>query len=74
MAEQTERAFQKQDTIFGAHKIVPGVKAKKSRFVRDVGLGFKPPREAVEGHYIDKKCPFVGNVSIRGRILSGVIT
>merc|ERR1711884_63831 len=26
------------------------------------------------GHYIDKKCPFTGNVSIRGRILSGVVT
>jgi hypothetical protein len=24
------------------------------------------------GTYIDKKCPFTGNVSIRGRILSGV--
>jgi hypothetical protein len=23
------------------------------------------------GIYIDKKCPFTGNVSIRGRILSG---
>lgn len=23
------------------------------------------------GHYIDKKCPFTGNVSIRGRILTG---
>ena len=29
-----------------------------------------PPRR-VPGHYIDKKCPFTGNVSIRGRILSG---
>ncbi|CAI5675957.1 unnamed protein product [Oreochromis niloticus] len=26
------------------------------------------------GTYIDKKCPFTGNVSIRGRILSGVVT
>merc|ERR1712107_804675 len=26
------------------------------------------------GNYIDKKCPFVGKVSIRGRILTGVIT
>ena len=25
------------------------------------------------GKYIDKKCPFTGNVSIRGRILSGVV-
>ncbi|MCV4753044.1 hypothetical protein OFC37_26600, partial [Escherichia coli] len=28
----------------------------------------------IEGTYIDKKCPFTGNVSIRGRILSGVVT
>ena len=25
------------------------------------------------GTYIDKKCPFTSNVSIRGRILSGVV-
>ncbi|KAJ3636430.1 hypothetical protein Zmor_003939, partial [Zophobas morio] len=48
-------------------------KTFKGRFVRDVGLGFKAPREAIEGTYIDKKCPFTGNVSIRGRILSGVV-
>lgn len=29
--------------------------------------------QAVEGTYIDKKCPFTGNVSIRGRILTGVV-
>ncbi|XP_009465807.1 PREDICTED: 40S ribosomal protein S11 [Nipponia nippon] len=32
------------------------------------------PLQAIEGTYIDKKCPFTGNVSIRGRILSGVVT
>ena len=26
-----------------------------------------------QGTYIDKKCPFTGNVSIRGRILKGVV-
>jgi len=36
-------------------------------------LGFKTPREAIDGTYIDKKCPFTGNVNIRGRILSGYI-
>lgn len=25
------------------------------------------------GTYVDKKCPFTSNVSIRGRILSGVV-
>ena len=29
--------------------------------------------QAYEGNYIDKKCPFTGNVSIRGRILTGVV-
>ena len=38
-----------------------------------MGLGFKVPKEAIEGTYIDKKCPFTGNVSIRGRILTGVV-
>uniref|UniRef100_A0AAF5Q6U2 Small ribosomal subunit protein uS17 n=1 Tax=Wuchereria bancrofti TaxID=6293 RepID=A0AAF5Q6U2_WUCBA len=28
---------------------------------------------AITGTYIDKKCPFTGNVSIRGRILTGVV-
>ena len=44
-----------------------------SRWYKSVGLGFKTPQEAIEGNYIDHKCPFTGNVSIRGRILSGVV-
>ncbi|KAG5328282.1 RS11 protein, partial [Acromyrmex charruanus] len=44
------------------------------RYSRNVGLGFKTPREALEGTYIDKKCPFTGmNASIRGRILTGIV-
>merc|ERR1711973_1040007 len=76
MSEQTERAYQKQAPIFQNKKRVVGkaVKAKDQRFVKNVGLGFKTPSEATEGTYIDKKCPFTGNVSIRGRILTGVIT
>lgn len=27
----------------------------------------------IAGSYIDHKCPFTGNVSIRGRILSGTV-
>merc|ERR1712135_249298 len=51
-----------------------GNKGKKTlRYHRNVGLGFKTPREAIEGTYIDKKCPFTGDVSIRGRILTGVV-
>merc|ERR1712098_983169 len=77
---QTERSYQKQPTIFQNKKRVlvadGGKEAKEKipRYHKSVGLGFKTPREAIVGNYIDKKCPFTGNVSIRGRILTGVIT
>jgi ribosomal protein uS17 len=32
-----------------------------------------PHTRSPQGSYIDKKCPFTGNVSIRGRILKGVV-
>ncbi|KAG8350782.1 hypothetical protein FVEN_g11039 [Fusarium venenatum] len=43
------------------------------RWYKDVGLGFRTPKTAIEGSYIDKKCPFTGLVSIRGRILTGTV-
>lgn len=43
------------------------------RYFKKVGLGFQTPAEAIQGHYVDKKCPFTGNVSIRGRILKGMV-
>ncbi|GJN21570.1 hypothetical protein PR202_gb09057 [Eleusine coracana subsp. coracana] len=69
MAEQTERAFLKQPKVFLCpKKTTKGNKPGKggNRFWKNVGLGFKTPREAIEGTYIDKKCPFTGTVSIRG--------
>lgn len=72
---QTEKAFQKQPSIFLNKKRLLGQKVKKNelRFVKNVGLGFKTPKEAFEGTYIDKKCPFTGTVNIRGRILTGIV-
>ncbi|KAI3000412.1 hypothetical protein CBS147346_7102 [Aspergillus niger] len=83
---QSERAFQKQPHIF----VNPKAQAKSKkvgtgrRWYKDVGLGFRTPKTAIEGSYIDlekalgdrfaepdKKCPFTGLVSIRGRILTG---
>ncbi|KAK9721198.1 40S ribosomal protein S11-B [Basidiobolus ranarum] len=72
-AEQVEKAFQKQVGIFQNAKVASGKKSRNLRWYKDVGLGFKTPKEAIEGTYIDKKCPFTGDISIRGRILSGVV-
>ena len=77
MDAQTEKAYQKQKGIFlnGKRQLSNQVakKGSKYRWFKDVGLGFKTPREAIEGTYIDKKCPFTGDISIRGRILTGVV-
>jgi small subunit ribosomal protein S11e len=40
-------------------------KVKPMHWVKNVGLGIKNPDAAIEGTYVDKKCPFTGNVSIR---------
>ncbi len=48
--EQTERAFQKQPTVFLNSKVRAlglGKKKKELRHVRNIGLGFKTPKEVV---------------------------
>eukprot|EP00300_Choanocystis_sp_HF-7_P034149 c46705_g1_i1.p1 GENE.c46705_g1_i1~~c46705_g1_i1.p1 ORF type:complete len:159 (+),score=0.95 c46705_g1_i1:43-519(+) len=72
MADQTEKAFQKQDAVYGGARSTSKKSMKSQRWYKSVGLGFKTPKEAIEGTYVDKKCPFTSNVSIRGRILRGV--
>lgn len=72
--KQTEKSYQKQPTIsFGYKKLQNVTSTKALRFTRTVGLGFKTPKEAIKGSYVDKKCPFTGDVSIRGRILKGIV-
>jgi len=74
MEAQNERGYQKQPTVFQNSKRLPGVKKQVKRYVRNVGLGFKVKQGDVNATFVDKKCPFTGNVSIRGRILTGTIT
>jgi small subunit ribosomal protein S11e len=72
--DQHEKSYQKQDAVFVARKRAIGSqKQKPMRFVKNVGLGIKTPAAAIEGNYVDAKCPFVGSVSIRGRILKGLV-
>jgi small subunit ribosomal protein S11e len=74
MAEQRENAFQKQENVFLNSKALLANKTSKGvRYYKDVGLGFKTPKEAIEGTYVDQKCPFTGSVIIRGRVLRGMV-
>lgn len=50
MADQIEKAFQKQDGVFAGKKRIAGKGGNKDklRFFKNVGLGFKTPTEAKE--------------------------
>ena len=73
---QLERAYQRQTGVNENARKPSARRVNKSgnvRYVKSIGLGFKTPKAAMEGKYIDKKCPFTGNVSIRGRLLRGIV-
>merc|ERR1719411_2187671 len=65
---RNRRASSLAPRSYRPRKLQPALDSTKK-----IGLGFKTPIEATEGTYIDKKCPFTGNVSIRGRIFKGVV-
>lgn len=50
-----------------------GGDTKPTRYYKNIGMGYKVPETAINGTYIDKKCPFTGDVSIRGRIFKGEV-
>merc|ERR1712241_1509130 len=72
MDNDTGRTFHKQAATNQVRNKLN--KSKKSfRYTRTVGLGIKTPKDAKTMDYVDKKCPFTGNVAIRGRLLTGVV-
>ena len=56
-------------TIDGQKTVKTPKKMHAVRYFKNVGLGFPTPNDAIHGHYVDKKCPFTGNVSVKGRML-----
>merc|ERR1712131_59479 len=45
---------------------------QRLRKVNDIGYGIKTPNTASE-MYVDHKCPFTGNVNVRGRFFTGQV-
>ena len=39
------------------------------RYFKNVGMGIPVPADAIQANYVDKKCPFTGNVSVKGRMV-----
>jgi small subunit ribosomal protein S11e len=78
MENDTGRSYHKQAQIsIVRNKLNKSKVTNKSgvaRQVKSIGLGIKTPKDAKTMDYVDKKCPFTGGVSIRGRILVGKVT
>ena len=78
MENDTGRSYHKQAQIsIVRNKLNKSKVTNKSgvaRHVKSIGLGIKTPKDAKTMDYVDKKCPFTGGVSIRGRILVGKVT
>ena len=73
---QHEKAYQRQDGVNENSRLAGSKRTNRSghiRYWKNVGLGFKTPKTAINATYVDKKCPFTGKVSIRGRILRGIV-
>ncbi|CBK19601.2 uncharacterized protein [Blastocystis hominis] len=70
--EQNQAAFQKQDK-FSYRKVHLLGKKANQRWYANIGLGIKTPAAAINGKYVDKKCPFTSDVTIRGAILKGLV-
>ncbi|CAK7313364.1 40S ribosomal protein S11 [Vulpes lagopus] len=73
----TQCAYRRQLMVFQDKKrVLLGETGKKTlpRYYKIITLGFKTPNKATEGTSTDRKCPFTSNVSMGGRILSGMVT
>ena len=71
---QVEKAYQRQKTVNENARNPSKVnQAGRIRYWKNIGLGFTTPKTAINGRYIDKKCPYTGDVSIRGRIIRGIV-
>jgi small subunit ribosomal protein S11e len=73
MAED-DKIFPKQEGAFlNTKKLLKSSTTKGVRYWKNVGFGYKTPQEAITGTYIDHKDPFTSDVSIRGRIVKGLV-
>ncbi|WRX35297.1 Small ribosomal subunit protein uS17 - like 5 [Theobroma cacao] len=74
MAEQTEKAFLKQPKVFlSSKKSGKGKRPGKggNRFWKSIGLGFKTPREAIDGLYEKRHSNIPAHISPCFRVKEG---
>lgn len=67
-----DKVFPRQKSVIIDPYATPEEK-QANRFYRDIGYGIKTPETAINATYIDHKCPFTGDVNVRGRLFKGTV-
>merc|ERR1719498_1297088 len=71
MFEQKEKTYQRPTS---KNKSISSLSNSSKRKIKSIGMGYETPLENIESaNYVDKKCPFTGEISIRGKILKGEV-
>ena len=66
-----QKTFLKQKNVdYNPYATAEEIASK--RFVKDIGFGIKTPKTAYED-YVDNKCPFTSDVTVRGRIFNAQV-
>ena len=78
LAVQSERAFQKQPHVFLNHKRTGATKSRAvgkggRRWYKDVGLGFRTPKNAIQGKYIGTNAPARRDGEVRMDVLEDAL-
>ncbi|KAI5181404.1 small subunit ribosomal protein S11e [Nematocida sp. AWRm80] len=67
------KKYPQQEAVYNnPYEIAKGNKTPK-RLYKSIGMGYTTPQTAISGTYIDKKCPFTSDVTIRGAIFKGEV-
>lgn len=67
------KKYPQQESVYNnPYEIAKGNKTPR-RHYKNIGMGYETPQTAISGTYIDKKCPFTSDVSIRGFIFKGEV-
>ncbi|OAG31868.1 small subunit ribosomal protein S11e [Nematocida displodere] len=67
------KKFPQQEAVYNNPYDIARGKKETKRLSKNIGLGYITPATATNGTYIDKKCPFTSNVTIRGSIFKGEV-
>lgn len=67
------KKYPSQDQIYNNPYLTSKGSKKFNRAYKEVGYGIPTPITAIDNSYVDKKCPFTSDITVRGAIIKGEV-